>query len=181
MPRRRCGRRRFPSKRRRSVSQSGGATGMRRPLVPRTTFFRLGSNAKIEPMIRTERTSEREPAAANLPKTMKAAVVDAAGPPNTFRIADVPVPRLKRDHAIIALDFASVGIWDATERAGDWRDITPGTILGADGAGIVVAAGRDVEHLRVGDRVYAYSYDNPDGGFYAEDGRVRTSHAASVQ
>ncbi len=113
-------------------------------------------------MLRTELASGREAAAAPLPKTMNAAVVDAAGAPDAFRIADVPLPQVKRDHAIIALDFASVGIWDAKERSGEWREITPGTILGADGAGTVVALGKEVEHLRVGDRVYAYGYDNPE-------------------
>lgn len=131
------------------------------------------------PMIRTERTGGRRPA-TTLPKTMKAAVLDAAGPPDAFRITEVPAPTLKRDHAIIALDFASVGIWDAKERAGEWRDVSPGTILGADGAGTVVAVGAEVEHLAVGDRAYAYSYDNPDGGFYAEYVSVRASHAARV-
>jgi NADPH2:quinone reductase len=131
-------------------------------------------------MLRTEIASGREPAGAALPKTMKAAVLDAAGGPDAFRIADVPVPGLKRDHAIIALDFASVGIWDAKERAGEWRDITPGTILGADGAGTVVAVDERVEHLHVGDRVYAYSYDNTEGGFYAEYVSVLGGRAARV-
>ena len=134
----------------------------------------------MEPMLHTKRASGREPAAASLPKTMKAAVVDVAGSPDVFRIADVPVPQLKRDHAIIALDFASVGIWDAKERAGEWREITPGTILGADGAGTVVAVGDKVENLSVGDRAYAYSYDNAEGGFYAEYVSVRGDRAALV-
>jgi NADPH:quinone reductase len=131
-------------------------------------------------MLRTKHASGREPAAAALPKTMKAAVVDAAGPPDVFRIVDVPVPPPKHDHAIIALDFASVGNWDAKERAGEWRDIKPGTILGADGAGTVVAVGERVEHLSVGDRVYAYSYDNREGGFYAEYVSVLGDRAARV-
>src|ERR1700688_4547306 len=135
------------------------------------TFFRFACGAIIGSMLRTEHASGREPAAAELPKTMKAAVVDAAGPPDAFRIADVPVPRLRRDHAIIALDFASVGVWDAKERAGEWREITPGTILGADGARTVVAGA---------DRVYAYSDDNREGGFYAEYVSVLGDRAAPV-
>jgi NADPH:quinone reductase len=103
-----------------------------------------------------------------LPKTMRAAVLDAAGPPEAFRIEHVPVPHLTRNHVIIALDFASVGNWDAQERVGAWRTITPGTILGADGSGTVAAVATGIERLHVGDRVYAYSYDNPHGGFYAE-------------
>src|SRR5260370_10411567 len=109
-------------------------------------------------MLRPEPAAGREPAAVPLPKTMKAAVLDAAGPASAFRIADVPVPALKRDHAIIALDFASVGIWDAKERSGEWREITPGTILGADRARTVVAVGDKVEHLTPRARLYPYTY-----------------------
>ena len=45
-----------------------------------------------------------------LPDTMKAAVVDAAGPPKAIHIKDVPVPRLSRNHVIIALEYAGLGV-----------------------------------------------------------------------
>lgn len=80
----------------------------------------------------------------------------------------MPVPQLTRNHVILALDYASVGPWDAKQRSGAWGPIKPGTILGADGSGTVVAVAADVTRLRVGDRVYSYSYGNPQGGFYAE-------------
>jgi NADPH:quinone reductase-like Zn-dependent oxidoreductase len=99
---------------------------------------------------------------------MRAAVLDAAGPPEAFHLEHVPVPHLTRSHVIIALDYASVGNWDALERKGAWRAITPGTILGADGSGTVAAVAAGIDRLHVGDRVYSYSYDNPHGGFYAE-------------
>ncbi len=41
-------------------------------------------------------------------------------------------------------------------------------MLGSDGAGIVAAVGSRVRRLKPGDRVYAYAWDNPKGGFYAE-------------
>jgi NADPH:quinone reductase len=106
--------------------------------------------------------------ASDLPTTMKAAVLDKAGPPQAIHITSVPVPHLTRGHVIIKLDYASVGIWDAKQRSGEWGAVKPGTILGADGAGTVVAASSDVTRLRVGERVYSYSYGNPQGGFYAE-------------
>ena len=106
--------------------------------------------------------------ASNLPKMMKAAVIDKAGPPEAIHIKSVPVPRLSRGHVIIALDYASVGSWDASQRSGAWGPIKRGTILGADGSGAVVAVSSTVKRLRVGDRVYAYSYGNPQGGFHAE-------------
>jgi NADPH:quinone reductase-like Zn-dependent oxidoreductase len=106
--------------------------------------------------------------AASVPETMRAAVLDAAGPAEAIHIREVPVPKLKRDHVIVKLDYASVGSWDAQTRAGAWGPVEPGTILGADGSGTVAAVAPDVERLRAGDRVYSYSYQNPDGGFYAE-------------
>ncbi len=105
---------------------------------------------------------------SNLPKMMKAAVVDKAGPPDVIHIASVPVPHLTRDHVIIALDYASVGSWDAQQRSGAWGAVKPGTILGADGSGTVAAVSSGETRLRVGERVYSFSYENPNGGFHAE-------------
>src|SRR5260370_15581711 len=105
---------------------------------------------------------------ADLPRTMKAAVIDKAGPPSAIHMASVPVPRLLRGHVIIALDYASVGSWDAQLRSGAWGPIKRGTILGADGSGTVVAVSSNVKRLRVGERVYSYSFGNPHGGFHAE-------------
>jgi NADPH:quinone reductase len=101
----------------------------------------------------------------SLPTTMKAAVLDKAGPPEALHLTSAPVPQLARGHVIIALDYASVGIWDVKQRTGEWGAVKPGTILGADGSGIVVAVAPDVTRLRVGERVYSYSYGS---GFYAE-------------
>lgn len=99
---------------------------------------------------------------------MKAAVVDKAGSPGTIHVISVPVPHLTRDHVLIALDYASVGIWDAEQRSGAWGDVKPGTILGVDGSGTIAAVSAGVTRLQVGARVYSYSYDNSHGGFYAE-------------
>lgn len=104
---------------------------------------------------------------STLPETMKAAVVDAAGPPKTIHIKDVPVPRLSRSHVIIALEYAGLGSWDAAQRSGAWGSVKKGTILGADGSGTVAAVAADVTNFKVGDRVYSYSYNNPTGGFHA--------------
>lgn len=99
---------------------------------------------------------------------MRAAVLDAAGPPENIHIKEVPVPRLSREHVIIKVDYASVGSWDSKIRQGAWGEVKAGTILGADGSGVVAAVSSGIERLRVGDRVYSYSYENPHGGFYAE-------------
>ena len=105
---------------------------------------------------------------SELPKMMKAAVVDGPGPAKVLQLKDVPLPSLPRNHVIIALEYAGVGIWDAEQRAGSFGKIKSGTILGADGSGTVAAVGSDVSGFNVGDRVYSYSYGNSGGGFYGE-------------
>ena len=105
---------------------------------------------------------------SELPKLMRAAVVDAPGPANGLQVKNVPLPSLPRNHVMIALEYAGVGIWDAEQRAGSFGKIKPGTILGADGSGTIAAIGSDVSGFSVGDRVYSYSYGNRSGGFYAE-------------
>lgn len=117
---------------------------------------------------------------AGLPKTMRAVVLDASGPPEALHIHDVPSPRLKPDHVILALDYASVGSWDGKTRSGAWGDVKKGTILGADGSGRVAAVGVGVSRLKIGDRVYSYSYGNADGGFYAEFVSVPADRVQSV-
>ncbi len=65
---------------------------------------------------------------------------------------------------------AGVGIWDAEMRAGEIpiEGAAFPLVLGTDGAGRVAALGSHVGRFRVGDAVYAYSFANPKGGFYAE-------------
>ena len=41
-------------------------------------------------------------------------------------------------------------------------------VLGSDGEGTIAATGASARRFRVGDRVYAYGFLNPKGGFYAE-------------
>jgi NADPH:quinone reductase len=41
-------------------------------------------------------------------------------------------------------------------------------VLGSEGAGVVAAIGGGVADFEVGDRVFAASFLNPMGGFYAE-------------
>lgn len=106
--------------------------------------------------------------ASKLPQTMKAAVVDSAGPAENIHVKDVAVPPLKGGHVIVALDFASIGSWDSEQRSGAWGEVKSGTIYGADGSGHIAAVADDVRHLHEGDRVYAYSFQNPDGGFQAQ-------------
>jgi NADPH:quinone reductase-like Zn-dependent oxidoreductase len=106
---------------------------------------------------------------ASLPASMKAEVIDRFGPPDVMHIAVVPVPSLDEDEVLIQVAIAGVGVWDPELCAGEF-DAGGGfpRVLGSDGAGTVVAAGRRVQRLRTGDRVYAWGFLNPKGGFYAE-------------
>src|SRR6201996_518264 len=117
---------------------------------------------------------------STLPKVMKAAVLDTTGPPEAIHIKEVPVPALKSDHVLIALEYVGVGIWDAEQRAGYWGRVTPGTIMGADGSGTIAAVGSHVTTFHVGDRVYSYSYGNGSGGFYAQYVSVPADRVAPV-
>jgi NADPH:quinone reductase-like Zn-dependent oxidoreductase len=107
---------------------------------------------------------------AALPKTMRAAALDRFGGPEVLSIHRLPVPTAGAREVVIAVHTAGVGSWDADVREG-W---SPGRrrpfpiVLGFDGSGTIVAKGRGVQGLRVGERVYSYSWDNPEGGFYAE-------------
>lgn len=105
-----------------------------------------------------------------IPAEMEAAVIDEFGPPSVFTLRAVPVPRPGPQEVLIAVHAAGVGIWDAKIRDGTWAedDLRFPLILGTDGAGVIAEVGERVRRLHVGDRVWAYSYDNPKGGFYAE-------------
>src|SRR5271155_501589 len=110
---------------------------------------------------------------------MKAAVLDASGPPEAIHVEEVSTPHVSHDHVVIALDYASVGIWDALQRSGKWGRVKPGTILGADGAGTIAAIGDGVEGFGLGDRVYSYSYGSTHG-FYAQYVNVPAERVAHV-
>src|SRR5207249_7312631 len=113
---------------------------------------------------------------------MRAAAIDRFGSPRILKVRDLPVPKISVQEVLIAIDTAGVGSWDARTRAGKWAegDEEFPRILGVDGAGTVVEVGSRVRRFAKGDRVYAYSYDNPKGGFYAEYVAVAASKVAPI-
>src|SRR5437764_14798059 len=125
---------------------------------------------------------QRAVRAGAIPQTMRAAAIDRFGGPEVLTIREVPVPQPSSQEVLIALDTAGVGGWDASFRDGSSRSESKRMplVLGVDGAGTVVAAGSRVRRLNVGDRVYAYRYDNPKGGFYADYVAVPAAHAARL-
>jgi NADPH2:quinone reductase len=108
--------------------------------------------------------------AAAVPATMRAAAIDRKGGPEVLTLHELPVPKLKPDEVLIALDTVGVGPWDidVRERLEYWKNQKFPVVLGVDGAGTVAAVGSEVRGFKVGEAVYAYAWDNPQGGFYAE-------------
>lgn len=117
-----------------------------------------------------------------IPRQMRAAAIDGFGKPEVLTIHTLPVPEPDPGEVLIAVHTAGVGGWDADMRGGWWPEGRPKfpVVLGTDGSGRVVAVGQRVRRLQVGDKVYAYSFNNPKGGFYAEYVAVPADNAARV-
>jgi NADPH:quinone reductase-like Zn-dependent oxidoreductase len=113
---------------------------------------------------------------------MKAAAIDRFGLPEVITLHTLPVPEPGPREVLIEIHSAGVGVWDAEIRAGWWPKGRPKfpLVLGSDGAGVVVAKGPRVRRFTVGDRVWAYEFINPKGGFYAEYAAVHADHVGSV-
>jgi NADPH2:quinone reductase len=120
--------------------------------------------------------------AHSIPRRMKAAAIDRYGPPSMIKLHEQDVPEPGSGEVLIRLAAAGVGSWDSAIRDGSWRPPRPKfpLVLGTDGAGTVVAKGPGVRRFRVGDRVYAYEFGNPKGGFYAEYVAVKAENVARV-
>jgi len=109
-------------------------------------------------------------AETRIPAEMEAAAIDKFGPPSLLKRRTVPVPRLGEREVLIAVHAAGVGVWDAKIRDGSWAEgeVRFPMIPGTDGAGVIVETGERVRRLHVGDRVWAFQYETPKGGFSAE-------------
>lgn len=110
---------------------------------------------------------------------MKAAAIDRFGGPDVLRLQSLTVPTPKSDEVLIELDTAGIGVWDPLVREGE-LDLGPHAfpfVIGNDGAGTVVAIGKDVQRFQVGDRVYACALE---GGFYAEYVAVKEDKVAPI-
>ena len=120
--------------------------------------------------------------AARIPHTMPAAAIDHFGGPEVLTLHNVPVPAVGEREVLIALDTAGVGPWDADMREGWYPGGKPRfpLVLGVDGAGVIATVGSRVRRLKVGDKVYSYSWANPKGGFYAEYVAVAAEKVARV-
>jgi NADPH2:quinone reductase len=98
--------------------------------------------------------------------TMMTCIDHGAGGPATVLVpAQVPVPALRDDEVLIRVAYAGVNRPDVLQRSGRYPpppDASPH--LGLEASGVVVATGRAVTGLAIGDRVCALC----NGGSYAE-------------
>lgn len=123
-----------------------------------------------------------QPRPLPLPVTMPALVHDRVGGPEVLGVRSLPLPEVGPGDVLVRLDAAGLGPWDVELREGRWatgRERFPLT-TGTDGAGHVVAVDRDVRRFRPGDRVYAYRFANPNGGFHAAFVAVDEPHVGRV-
>lgn len=101
---------------------------------------------------------------------MKAAVIDAYGPPGVLTVREVPRPVPAADQVLVEVRAASVNPIDWKIRRGDLRLLLPlrfPAVLGYDASGRVVETGASVRRFQIGDEVYA-RVDSKTGGAYAE-------------
>jgi NADPH:quinone reductase-like Zn-dependent oxidoreductase len=101
---------------------------------------------------------------------MRAAAIDKAGGPEVITLHTLAVPRPDADEVLIALHTAGVASWDVHVRQHPdaLKHSQFPLVLGTDGSGVIAAVGSQVHGFKLGDEVYTYSWDNPQGGFYAE-------------
>src|SRR5579871_3090248 len=83
---------------------------------------------------------------------MKAIQVEQVGGPEALQLAEVPVPEPKANEAVVKLAASGVNFIDVYFREGRYKTTLPFT-PGQEGAGEVVAIGKDVTSLKNGDRV----------------------------
>jgi NADPH:quinone reductase-like Zn-dependent oxidoreductase len=123
--------------------------------------------------------------APSIPDKMKAAALDRFGGPEVLGIKTVPVPSCGDDEILIRVEAAGVAVWDHWEREGEMAGMIEGGprfpyVPGTDGAGEVLAVGKNVRRFKEGDRVYAVAFMSPKGGFYAEFTVTKEKHAARI-
>jgi NADPH:quinone reductase len=114
---------------------------------------------------------------------MHAAAIDEFG--GAITPHTLPLPEIGPDEILIRVESAGIGRWDPYEREGEFARMM-GTqpqfpyVLGSDGAGTVVDVGEEVRGFQKGDRVYAFGFMNPKGGFYAQYVAIKADNASLV-
>ncbi|MCW5770058.1 MAG: zinc-binding dehydrogenase [Rhodospirillaceae bacterium] len=106
---------------------------------------------------------------------MRAAVLHAPGPPEAFRLEDLPQPAVAAGDVLIAVAACGVSMKDVVERNGTYRrDMSFPIVIGAEIAGTVAALGAEVVGLAIGDRVCTKAFASCGQCRYCRSGRETT-------
>jgi len=89
------------------------------------------------------------------PITMKAIRVHSFGDPEVLQLEEVPTPDVGSGQVLIRVKAAGVNPVETYIRKGIYGPMTFPFTPGNESAGIVEAIGENVDHLRIGERVYS--------------------------
>lgn len=106
----------------------------------------------------------------DLPATMFAARLRHYGGPDSLVYEEAPVPAPDAHEVLIRVQAAGVNPFDLKVREGKMQEMMPLQLpvpLGTDVAGVIVAVGKEVSNLKVGQHVYGVA-DMAKGGSYAQ-------------
>ena len=106
---------------------------------------------------------------------MKATVISQLGGPEVMEWLDVPDPEPGPGQILVGVDAAGVNFMDTYQRTGLYQVELPFT-PGSEGAGQIIAVGRDVHDLHVGDRV-AWCDQR---GTYADQVLIKAARAVPI-
>ncbi|VUC25485.1 unnamed protein product [Clonostachys rosea] len=102
---------------------------------------------------------------AEVPSTMRSLVAPKKGTPDVYEVRQVPTPKLRTStQVLIRVHAAGINTGDVQLAGGQVGVIYTAEFpmsLGFEGAGVVVATGKDVSSLKVGDEVFGTSLDKP--------------------
>lgn len=113
---------------------------------------------------------------------MKAMLIYKYGGPEVFEWQDYHVPQLKEDEILIKTFGSSVNPVDCAFRQGHLKTffkLNFPAVLGVDVSGIVEKTGSKETKFSIGDRVYAFTGLDRNGG-YAEYAAIPESYAALI-
>jgi NADPH:quinone reductase-like Zn-dependent oxidoreductase len=108
---------------------------------------------------------------------MKAAFIDQHGGPEVLQYGDLPDPVGGSGEVVVDIFAASVNAADWKSRSGDYGQVKFPYILGRDFSGVVTAVGSGVDHLRIGDEVFAVCEAGQEGA-YAERMAIKAAIVA---
>jgi acryloyl-coenzyme A reductase len=103
---------------------------------------------------------------------MRAAVLEAPGGPDAFKLKDVPVPAYGTRDVLVAVRACGVSGRDVAERNGTYkRHVTFPLVIGLEISGVVEAVGSEVTTLRPGDHVATKAFSSCGLCQYCRSGR----------